>query len=188
MAYYSREELVGLGFKYLGKEVKVSKLASIYDHHRIEIGDYSRIDDFCLLSGEVRIGRYCHITPMCLLAGGKPGVHIEDFVTLAYGVKVFSQSDDYSGLSMTNSLIPKEYKNEKYAKVFLKKHSILGANSTILPGVIVNEGCAIGAMSLVLKSTDAWGIYAGVPVTRINERSRNVQLLEQQFLEKLEND
>lgn len=188
MAYYSREELIALGFKRLGKNVKVSKLASIYNHSSIEIDDFSRIDDFCLLSGRVQIGKYCHITPMCLLAGGKLGIYLDDFVTLAYGVKVFSQSDDYSGQWMTNSLIPKEYKNEKFAEVILKKHSILGANSTILPGVVVNEGCSVGAMALVTKSTKAWGIYAGVPAKRINERNQNVLLLEKQFLENKAND
>lgn len=188
MAYYSRKELIELGFKYLGKDVKVSKNASIYDHHLIEIDDFSRIDDFCLLSGKVRIGKYCHITPMCLIAGGNLGVCLDDFVTLAYGVKLFSQSDDYSGLTMTNSLIPKEYKNEKFAKVVIKKHSILGANSTVLPGVTINEGCAIGAMTLVTKSLDSWGIYTGVPAKRIRTRSRKLEVLEQEFLEKKSDD
>lgn len=49
---------------------------------------------------------------MCLVAGGEPGIIMSDFVTLAYGVKVFSQSDDYSGKSLVNSNIPKKFKHE----------------------------------------------------------------------------
>ncbi|WP_114785915.1 acyltransferase [Vibrio tetraodonis] len=188
MSYYSRKELVGMGFKYLGRDVKVSRLAAIYDHQEIEIGDFSRIDDFCILSGKVSIGRFCHITPMCLLAGGHPGIQLKDFVTLAYGVKAFAQSDDYSGQSMTNSLIPKEYKQEKFAALLFEKHVIVGANSTVLPGVVLAEGCAIGAMTLISKSTKAWGIYTGIPGKRVKERYRNIQLLEKQFLQSRADD
>lgn len=185
MAYLSEIELKKLGFKRLGKGVKVSDKACIYNAEQIEIGDHSRIDDFCIISGNVKIGRYNHITPMCLIAGGVPGVFFDDFCTLAYGVKIFSQSDDYSGESLTNSLIPRKYKNEKFSAVYLERHVIVGANSTILPGVRIAQGCSIGAMSLVGKSTEAWGIYIGVPVRRFKERSKNLLKLEVEFLESL---
>ena len=166
----------------LGKNVKISDKAAIYNCDQIEIGDNSRIDDFCIISGTVKIGKYCHITPMCLLAGGTPGIILQDFVTLAYGVKVFSQSDDYSGQTMTNSLIPTKYKNEFKAAVILEKFSIVGANSTIMPGVIVAEGCSVGAMSLILKSTISWGVYMGIPAKRVRERSKEMLKLTKEFL------
>ncbi|MDR5907493.1 acyltransferase [Franzmannia qiaohouensis] len=183
MAYYSEEQLLKIGFKHVGSNVKISDKASIYDAEEIEIGDHSRIDDFCVISGKVSIGNYCHITPMCLVAGGKLGVLISDFSSLAYGVKVFSQSDDYTGESMVNSLIPKKYKSEIFDKVRIERHVVVGANAVILPGVTVREGCAIGASALLLKSTDAWGIYAGVPASRIKERSKKILELEAKFLE-----
>lgn len=182
MAYLSDEYLKTMGFKYLGKNVKISDKAAIYNCDQIEIGDNSRIDDFCIISGTVKIGEYCHVTPMCLLAGGTPGIILQDFVTLAYGVKVFSQSDDYSGQTMTNSLIPTKYKNEYKATVILEKFSIIGANATIMPGVIVAEGCSIGAMALILKSTTSWGIYVGIPAKRVRERSKEMLNLAKDFL------
>ena len=72
MAYLSEEQLNAMGFKNLGINVKISDKASIYNCEQITIGDHSRIDDFCVISGKVTIGQYCHITPMCLLAGGIP--------------------------------------------------------------------------------------------------------------------
>lgn len=188
MPYYSQEELVSLGFKYLGENVKISDKASIYNHELISIGDHSRIDDFCVISGKVNIGRFCHVTPMCLVAGGEPGVFLKDFVTLAYGVKVFSQSDDYSGESMTNSLIPKKYKKEIKEAVFLEKNVIVGAGSIVFPGVVVGEGCSIGAMSLIRKKTQPWGIYVGNPAKRISERKKDLLILEKEFLKEYEND
>lgn len=177
-----------MGFKSIGKNVKISDKASIYNHELIEIGDYSRIDDFCVISGKVLIGKYCHITPMCLVAGGIPGITFSDFSTLAYGVKVFAQSDDYSGSSLTNSLVPKKYKKEIFLPVTLGKHVIVGAGSIILPGVDIAEGCSIGAMSLLNKSTQPWGIYVGNPAYRLKERKQDLLGMEKQFLLDVAND
>lgn len=112
MAYLTQQQLKALGFKSLGKNVKISDKASIYDAERIEIGDNSRIDDFCVVSGGISLGRHVYIGPQCLLAGGEKGIVMEDFVTLAYGVRVFTQSDDYTGETMTNSTVPRKYKKE----------------------------------------------------------------------------
>ena len=182
MAYLTKDALQAMGFKELGDNVKVSDKASIYNPEEIELGDHSRIDDFCVVSGKVSIGRYCHITPMCLVAGGLPGITLSDFCTLAYGVKIFSQSDDYSGNTMVNSLVPKKYKDEYLAEVLLEKQVIVGAGSIIFPGVTIREGCSVGALTLINESTQPWGIYAGSPARRINDRKQDLLNLEAQFL------
>ncbi|WP_351009494.1 acyltransferase [Shewanella sp. S1-58-MNA-CIBAN-0166] len=182
MAYYSSDELKELNFRSLGTDVKISNKASFYDCEKISIGDYSRIDDFCIVSGEVSIGRFVHITPMCLIAGGIPGVIISDFCTLAYGVKIFAQSDDYSGNTMVGSLIPKNFKNETFSSVKMNRQVIVGTNSVVMPGVEIGEGCSFGAMTLINKSTAAWGIYVGSPCKRIKERSKKMLELENVFI------
>ena len=40
------------------------------------------------------------------------------------------------------------------------------------PNVDVSTGCVIGARSVLTKSTDEWGVYAGNPSRRVNERKR----------------
>jgi acetyltransferase-like isoleucine patch superfamily enzyme len=182
MAYYTQDQLSQLGFKSLGKNLKISDKASIYDYSNIEIGDNSRIDDFCVVSGNVKIGNNVHITPMCLIAGGVEGIILEDFVTIAYGVIIFTQSDDYHGGSLTNSTIPKKYKNEKKIKVLLKRHSIVGSGSIILPGVVLEVGVSVGAMTLVTKATDPWGIYVGIPAVKIRERGKELIKKEMKYL------
>jgi len=174
-----------MGFKSLGKNVKISDKASIYNADQIEIGNKSRVDDFCVLSGNISIGRYVHIAPFCLVAGGVEGVFFEEFSGLAYGVKIFSQSDDYSGRSLTNPTVPAAYKHEKKSRVTLRRHVIVGADSVVFPGVDLAVGCSVGAMSLVNKSTEPWGVYAGNPARRIKARKKDLLVLEQQFLENL---
>lgn len=184
MAYYTCKELKELGFKTIGKNVKISTKASIYNHGSIEIGDNSRIDDFCVVSGNIKIGKNVHITPMCLVAGGEKGIIFEDFTTIAYGVKVFTQSDDYSGETMTNSTIPKEFKKEFKKEIILEKFTIVGAGSLIMPGVTLKEGTSVGAMSLVTRSTEPWGIYVGSPAKRIKERKKDLILLSEKYIKK----
>jgi len=182
MPYLSQSQLASMSFKALGVGVLISDKASVYNANEIEIGDYSRIDDFCIVSGTVKIGRNVHIAPFCLVAGGSLGIVLEDFSGLAYQVQVFSQSDDYSGLTMTNPTVPSEFKREAKRLVRIGRHSIIGAGSIILPGVYLREGTAVGAMSLVRKSTEAWSVYLGNPAKKIKDRKKDLLALEKQYL------
>lgn len=186
MAYYTQEQLKNLGFKKLGKNVKISDKASIYNCNEIEIDDNSRIDDFCVVSGKIKIGKNVHIAPFCLVAGGEEGIIFEDFSGLAYQVQVFTQSDNYSGRSLTNPTIPDKYKKEIKKEVILKKHTIVGAGSIILPGVVLEEGTSVGAMSLVRKPTQAWSVYLGNPAKRLMNRKKDMLELEKEYLEEKE--
>jgi acetyltransferase-like isoleucine patch superfamily enzyme len=182
MAYLSEEQLAAMGFKRLGRNVRISDKASIYDADRIEIGDNSRIDDFCVVSGKISIGRNIHVTIFCNLAGGSEGIVIEDFSTLAYGCQVFTQSDDYSGRTMTNSTVPARYKAETKAAVHIGRHCIAGTNAVIFPGVTMAEGCSLGAMSLLTRTTEPWSIYVGVPARKIKERHKDLLEMERDYL------
>lgn len=83
---------------------------------------------------------------------------------------------------MTNPMVATQFTGVSHADVLLAKHVIIGSGSVILPGVILEEGVAIGALSLVHKNCKAFGIYAGSPVRLIKERKRNLLELEKQFL------
>lgn len=182
MAYLSEDALRAMNFAELGMNVKISDKATIYGAEQMRIGDNSRIDDFCVVSGKVTLGRNVHLAPFCLVAGGKLGIDFGDFSGLAYGVKVFSQSDDYSGQTMTNPTVPMRWKSERFAKIEISRHVIVGAGSIICPGVTLAEGTAIGAMSLVLKSTDAWSVYVGNPARKLRDRKKNLLELENKYL------
>jgi len=183
MPFLSQQQLESMGFRSLGKNVRISDKAAIYNPEQIEIGDHSRIDDFCVVSGKVSIGRNVHIAVFCNVAGGSEGITFEDFSGLAYGCHVFSQSDDYTGRTLTNPTVPSQFKREFKKAVRLGRHCIVGTNSLIFPGVILAEGCSVGAMSMVTKSTEEWGVYSGIPARRLKDRKRDLLVLEQTYLD-----
>jgi len=183
MPFLSQQQLESMGFRSLGKNVRISDKAAIYNPEQIEIGDHSRIDDFCVVSGKVSIGRNVHIAVFCNVAGGSEGITFEDFSGLAYGCHVFSQSDDYTGRTLTNPTVPARFKREFKKAVRLGRHCIVGTNSLIFPGVILAEGCSVGAMSMVTKSTEEWGVYSGIPARRLKDRKRDLLVLEQAYLD-----
>lgn len=182
--YYSVEELKALSLKSFGDNLYISKKVSIYGAEKVSIGSFVRIDDFCVLSGKISIGNLVHIGSHGSLLAGDIGITIEDCVNISQGVRIYCASDDYSGESMTSPLIPEEYKRVYYAPINIKRHSIIGSGSTILPGVTLAEGTAIGAMSMIKSGTKPWNIYAGIPAKLIKERSRNLLELEKKFLDK----
>jgi galactoside O-acetyltransferase len=182
MSYYTEDQLKSMNFGFLGKNVKISDKAVFYHSHLQRIGANSRIDDFVILSGKVELGRNVFIGLQSNLAGGEPGIRIDDFSTLAYGCQIFAQSDDYSGATLTNPTITDKFKSEIKKAVIIEKHCILGTSTIVFPGVNISQGCALGAGSLVLKSTAPWGIYAGTPARRISERKQELLKLEQDYL------
>lgn len=182
-SFYSREELEQIGFKFLGGDnILVSRNASIYGAENISIGDNVRIDDFCILSGNIIIGNYVHIAAAVLLFGGVEGIVLEDFTGISSRSAVYAESDDYTGLAMTNPTIPDEYRKIYGGTVKLEKHSLIGTGCTILPGVTIKEGTSVGSMSLVNKSLDSWGIYVGVPCKRVKDRDKQILKLEKNLI------
>lgn len=179
--YYTEAELQSLGFRSLGKDVKVHSRASLYGIENISLGNHVRIDDFVVIiaTGDLDIGNHVSIHNFCFL-GAKYGLILQDFVTLAPGVKIFTASDDYSGEMLTGPTLLQKFTGGKRGKVILEKHVIIGSGTVILPGCKIGEGCSIGALSLVKTDLISWGIYGGIPVSRLKERKKDLLLLENQ--------
>jgi len=183
MPHLSRDVLEKMGFASVGDNVMISDRASFYNCSKISIGNNTRIDDFCVLSageGGIYIGNFVHIAVGSTLIGaGK--ITLENFSNLSSRVSVYSSSDDYSGMTMTNPTVPARYTGVVSADVFLGRHVIVGCGSVILPGVRLEEGVAVGALSFVNHDCEKFGIYVGNPARRIKERSKNLLDIEAQF-------
>ena len=175
-------DLKDAGFRSLGKNVKIHDRASLYGLENISIGNNVRIDDFAIIvaTGKVEIGNHVHIANYVYLGGGE-GIVLEDFSGIAAGSKIFTASDDYSGEMLTGITVPPEFTGGDKGTVVLRKHVIIGAGTVILPGCTVAEGSSVGAMSLVNRNLDPWGMYAGIPVKRIRDRKKDLLKLEQRL-------
>ena len=96
------------------------------------------------LGNQVEIGSFTVID-------AKYGVTIEDNVKIGWSCSIFS-----------NSTI-----DNKKGKIILKQGCNVGANSVILPGIIIGENATIGANSLVNKNIPSNEIWAGSPAQKI---------------------
>ncbi len=184
-SFYSRDELDNIGFASVGQEVFISRKASIYGAEQIRIGSHVRIDDFTVLSGKISIGDYVHIAVFTSMFGGNAGIDVGDFANFSSRVAVYALSDDYSGDFMTNPMIAEEYKNTIERKVTIGKHVIVATGATVLPGVSLGEGSAVGAMSLVKENVEPWTVAAGIPARPIKPRNIKLLELERQFLKEV---
>lgn len=182
MGFYTRDELMAVGFRSIGEDVLISTKASIYSPEQISLGSHVRVDDFCILSGRINLGNYIHVAAYSALYGGKEGIEVGDFSNISSRICIYALSDDYSGETMTNPMVPEQYKNVTHQKVIIGKHCILGTASTILPGVNISDGCAFGAYSFINRSCEPWSIYAGIPCRKIRERSQALLRYEKELV------
>ncbi len=172
-SFYTEEELKELPLKSYGKDVLISRKVSIYSNHEIVIGNHVRIDDFCILSGKIEIGNHIHIGAYCAFYGAF-GIKMEDFTGLSPRCTIFSASDNFNGNFLISPTTKKEHNQITGGEVFIKKYTQVGAGTIIMPHVTLEEGTAIGAMSLVTQSTENWHIYAGSPAKKIKPREKGL--------------
>ncbi len=180
-SFYTSYELKELGLESFGNNVLISRKVSIYGGENITIGDNVRIDDFCILSGKITIGNYIHIAAYTALYGGNRGIVIQDFANLSSKISIYSISDDYSGETMTNPMIPDKFKNIESEQVIIERHVIIGSGCVVLPGVVLKEGSSFGAMTLINRSSELWSINVGIPFKKIKDRSKKLLKLEIEF-------
>lgn len=179
-----------LKFASIGQDVTIWEKAKIAFPELITIGDSVIIDDFAFIVGGVKtsIGSFVHIASFTSITGGGEFI-MEDFTGLSGGVKIYTGNEDYSGECLTNPTIPYPYRKPTRSFVHIKKHAIVGANTVILPGVVIGEGASIGANSLVTKDCQPWKTYFGSPAKVIKTRPKEkIITLEAKLREELYDD
>lgn len=172
-SFYSEEELKDIGFKSYGSNLKISRFARFYSPQNISIGNNVRIDDFCILSGNITIGSNIHISAYVALYGAE-GIVFEDFTGISSRSTIYSAMDDFSGNFLIGPIHPDECTHVTGGKVTIKSYAQIGANTLVFPNLIIGEGCVVGACSMVRKDLEPWGIYYGIPVQRVKDRGNKL--------------
>lgn len=168
-----------------GKNVTIYSRSKLVWPENIVLGDNCTIDDFAFIAAKkfTKLGSYVHIASFVSITGGGEFI-MGDYSTLSSGVRIFTGTEDLSG--MVGATIPEPYRKARRSYVVIGKHVMVGANSVVLPGVEIPDGAVIGAMSLVLENTKLkpWSIYAGSPVRWLRYRQREtIQKLQAQLEE-----
>ena len=146
----------------------------------VELGEGTRIWHFVHIREGVKIGKNGNI--------GKD-VYIDNNVVIGDNCKIQNFASLYHGLTVgndvfigphvcfTNDIYPraKIWSDEKVAKTVVKDGASIGANSTIIAGVIIGKYAMVGAGAVVTKNVPDYALVVGNParvVGRVDENGK----------------
>lgn len=191
--YYTKKELISFGFKKVGSNIRISKLARFYKCSG-KIGNNVRIDDDVVIKGKLDLGNYIHIGRGCTLSGGRKGIEINDFTALSNFVQVFTVTDIYESPTLSsgvfeNQKLIKKYCSQLNKKIFIGKGVIIGCSSTILPSTFIEDFCRIGAHSIIyqkIKKGCYFSNFGKKKIVKINYQNlaKKIKNLEKFFKQK----
>jgi maltose O-acetyltransferase len=113
-----------------------------------------------LFENNIEIGNNCSLNHQVYL-NGMGGIKIGNNVTISVGSKIIS-----TGLDIDSSI--KKHINKK---IVIEDNVWIGANATVLSGIIIKKNSIVAAGSLVNKDIGESEIWAGIPARLIKKRS-----------------
>lgn len=159
----------------VGNDVRVSPLVNITRPALVKIGNHVALDFGFSCTTQLEVGDYVHISPHVSVVGGKNArLALYGFNFLSTGTRIIAGSDNMLGDGIVGPFIPDFAQDSKdFRPVVLEMFAGTGANSVVMPGVVMAEGSVLGANSLLRESTEPWTIYAGSPARPIKERPKD---------------
>ncbi len=141
------------------------------------VGDGTRIWHWVHVSAQAKIGKGCSLGQN-VYVGNR--VNIGDNVKIQNNVSVYDnvtlEDDVFCGPSMvfTNVYNPRSAvtRKDEYRNTLIKRGATLGANCTIVCGVVVGENAFVGAGSVINRDVPAFALMVGVPAKQIGWMSR----------------
>ena len=137
------------------------------DVQSLNIGKDTNIWQFCVVLQNAKIGNNCNINANVFVEND---VIIGNNVTIKCGVQIWDgvtlEDDVFIGpnVTFTNYFTTrsKQYE-ENVLKTVIKKGATIGANSTLIGGIIIDEFAMIGAGSVVTKDVGIQELWYGNP-------------------------
>lgn len=141
------------------------------DVQTADIGEDTRVWQFCVILPGAAIGRGCNICAHVLIEND---VRVGDNVTVKSGVQLWDgvtiEDDAFVGpnVTFTNDLRPRSrHYPERFARTVVKRGASIGANATILPGISIGEKAMIGAGAVVTRDVPDYATVIGNPAAII---------------------
>jgi acetyltransferase-like isoleucine patch superfamily enzyme/dTDP-4-dehydrorhamnose 3,5-epimerase-like enzyme len=155
-----------------------------------EIGEDTKIWQFCVVLKGSKIGKNCNI---CMNVFIENDVQIGNNVTIKSGVQLWNgvrlEDDVFIGpnVTFTNDLVPRSKKYPKsFLKTIVKRGATIGANSTIIAGHVIGEYAFIGAGAVVTKDIPPYSVWYGNPARQHGFITEAGELLKDSIIPSLE--
>ncbi|WP_419870110.1 acyltransferase [Chryseobacterium sp. CT-SW4] len=159
----------------------MSNIHPLSDVQSENIGDDTRVWQYCVILTDAVIGNNCNINCHVFIENDvvignnvtiKPGVQIWDGVTIEDNVFIGPN------VTFTNDLVPRSKKYpEVFAKTLIKRGASIGANATVIAGNTIGENALIGAGSVVTKNVPANTVWFGNPAKQKGEIDENGKII-----------
>jgi acetyltransferase-like isoleucine patch superfamily enzyme len=156
-----------------GKNVFIGHNVMITQPQNVHLGDNVRIDPFTLITSKLITGNNVQITAHVTIGGSYNTVKLGNWTFIGYGSQLFTNSEDYSGEC---GPVNEFWGNGRVYKgdIEFKDYSGIASQVIVFPGVTLQEGCCIGAQSLVPRKNDlmGWNVYVGNPLRQLKIRNK----------------
>jgi acetyltransferase-like isoleucine patch superfamily enzyme len=112
----------------------------------------------------VSIGQNTHINRKCFF-DARAGIIIGNNVSISHQVTLMTGGHDVYSIGFIS----------KYQPIVIKDYAWIGANATILQGVIIGQGAAVAAGAVVTKDVEPYTIVGGIPAKKIGNRNQDIK-------------
>ncbi len=144
-----------------------NKIHPLSDVQTRDIGNDTYVWQYTVILENSKIGNNCNINCNCFIEND---VIVGNNVTIKSGVQIWDgiqvEDDVFIGpnATFTNDLVPRSKSHTwQLVRTLIKKGASIGANSTIIAGVVIGEYALIGAGSVVTKDILPYTIWYGNP-------------------------
>jgi UDP-2-acetamido-3-amino-2,3-dideoxy-glucuronate N-acetyltransferase len=121
----------------------------------VQIREGAKIGKKCVLSKDVYVDCNVEIGDGC---------KIQNSVSIYDGVTIENQVFIGPSASFTNDKVPRAFNpNWKITKTLVQQGASIGANSTIICGIVIGEYSMVAAGSVVTKDVPSYTLVAGNP-------------------------
>ena len=155
--------------KYRGSNVIIGKTVRIRYPELVELHDNVIVDDFTYISCGLTMLEHSLLESNCTFMGGKEykivvGKHTAIATHTAASCAILSFRN---GLQLNHARDQLNFQST--GDIILGDYIIVGAHSTLSPGIIIGDGARIGAYTRVSKNLDPWGLYYGMSAERVGD-------------------
>jgi len=153
------------------------------------------VDEPCDIGDDTKIWHFSHVMMKCRIGKGcvlGQNVHVASDVAIGDNVKIQNNVSVYAGTTieddvflgpscvLTNVTNPRSQvdRHGLYERTVLRRGATVGANATIVCGVVVGRYAFVAAGAVVTKDVPDYALMLGVPAEQVGWMSRHGHRLE----------